>query len=725
MIVQKFAVNQHTVYQVLAWIDAGEIAVPEIQRPFVWDSSQVRDLLDSLYKGYPVGYLIVWQNPNVRLKDGSTSAGKKILIDGQQRVTALMTALRGAQVLDWDYRKRHIAIAFNPMSEVFEVTNPAIQKDVRWIPDISRVFSPGFRILDELNDYCNKNPEADKNQVYAALEKLRGIQNVPIGLIELSHELDIDEVTEIFVRINSKGTKLDQADFAMSKIAVAEKYGGPLLRKAIDYFCHMARHPEFYTQIKESDPEFASSPYFQKMAWLRNDSEDIYDPSYGDMLRVAFTYKFERGKMADLVALLSGRDFETRQYREDVAEKAFATLTEGVLDYMNESNFKRFVMIVKSAGFMTGSMIRSSNDLNASYMVFLKLKEKGLPYPLIEALTGTWLVYSLLTSRYSASIETAFEQDIRGISKDPIGYVRSRVESELTEAFWSVRLPQDLEVTSSANRLYQLFLAAQVKGDKGFLSRHIKVEDLIKIKGDVHHIFPKAYLKNLGYNKNEYNQIANYVVAESEVNLAIGNRPPSVYFAELLEQCRTKRPKYGSIVDLDELYDNLRRHCIPQDVFDGLCEDYDTFLKERRQLMAMKIKDYFYSIYNLEDLEVLAEQKEKGEGTDRLAKRRTPEAEFVVPILEALVELGGSAPASMVLDLVFEKMASKLTPFDLEPLKSSPHEMRWRNTAQWCRLELVEKGLLSAHSKRGIWEITEDGSRYLEQYRTKTERQAQ
>ena len=86
---QKYAVNQYLIESVLSKVREGEIAIPEIQRPFVWDSSQVRDLLDSLYQGFPVGYLIGWKNPDVRLKDGSTASGKMILIDGQQRVTAL------------------------------------------------------------------------------------------------------------------------------------------------------------------------------------------------------------------------------------------------------------------------------------------------------------------------------------------------------------------------------------------------------------------------------------------------------------------------------------------------------------------------------------------------------------------------------------------------------------------------------------------------------------
>jgi len=100
---QKYSVTPHQIDILLGWIKSGEIAVPEIQRPFVWEPVQVRNLLDSLYHGFPVGYLITWRNPTVRLKDGTYSAGKRILIDGQQRITALMASLLGRNVLTKDY----------------------------------------------------------------------------------------------------------------------------------------------------------------------------------------------------------------------------------------------------------------------------------------------------------------------------------------------------------------------------------------------------------------------------------------------------------------------------------------------------------------------------------------------------------------------------------------------------------------------------------------------
>ena len=240
---QKYSVNQHLTETILTWVSSGEIAIPEIQRPFVWNSTKVRDLMDSLYQGYPIGYLIIWRNPDVRLKNGKTADGKKILIDGQQRVIALEAAILGKYVINKEYRRIRIKIAFNPLEERFEVLNPAIEKDVQWIPDISKIVRGDVNILELIDDYCTKNPEVNKNMFYKKIELLLNITKKQIGVIELEHELDIETVTEIFIRINSQGVVLGQADFAMSKIAANESYGGSTLRKCIDYFCHLAVAP--------------------------------------------------------------------------------------------------------------------------------------------------------------------------------------------------------------------------------------------------------------------------------------------------------------------------------------------------------------------------------------------------------------------------------------------------------------------------------------------------
>lgn len=595
---QKYSVNQHLIETVLSWVKSGEIAIPEIQRPFVWDATKVRDLMDSLYQGYPIGYLIAWKNPNVKLKDGSIAEGKKILIDGQQRVTALTAAILGEYVINKEYRKVKIKISFNPLEEKFEVFNTAIAKDSIWIPDISEVFLPSVNMFEFVQNYCAANQGADLSLIFNRLDNLKKIDTKQIGLIELDSDLDIETVTEIFIRINSKGVSLSQADFAMSKIAVNERYGGSTLRKCIDYFCHLAIAPEFYSQIEDGDKEFAATPYFQKLSWLKNENDDLYDPDYTDLLRVAFTSEFNRGKLSDLVSLLSGRNFDTRTYEEEIVQESFSSLEKGILNFINETNFKNFIMVIKSAGFISSSLIRSQNALNFVYILYLKLKQKKYSLADIHRYVRKWFVLSVLTGRYSGSPESRFDFDIKSISEKEFGdYLKSVEEAELSDAFWNVALVQNLDTSSISSPFFNVFLAAQVKAnDKGFLSSDITVNDLISHKGDIHHIFPRDYLKKNGLKQRQYNQIANYVYMQSEINIKIGNKAPKIYFTEVLEQCDGGSQKYGGICNKILLEQNLIMNCVPGEIYNMSIEDYDEFLRQRRFLMAQKIKDYYTSL---------------------------------------------------------------------------------------------------------------------------------
>jgi hypothetical protein len=598
MTTQRYSVTPHPIETLLTWVKSGEIAIPEIQRPFVWEATKVRNLLDSLYRGYPVGYLILWRNPTIKLKDGTPSAGKRILIDGQQRITALMAALLGREVLTKEYETVRICIAFNPIEEKFEVSNPAIQKNPIWISDLSELFSPDAKLLQITRTYAAANLGVNEDALFGTFEKLRQIVNNHVGVIELADDLDIETVTEIFIRVNSAGAELSQADFAMSKIAANETYGGNMLRKAIDYFCHLSIAPEFYGRIEKGDPAFAVSEFFPKMAWLKDVNDDLYDPSYTDMLRVAFTSEFGRGKLQDLVALLSGRNFETKQYEEVIAESSFSELKKGILNFMNKTHYDRFTMILRSAGFITSGLTGGKNAVNFAYILYLRARREGVNPDDIEHIVRRWFVMSMLTGRYSSSPETAFDLDIRQIGTSGVmAYSSAVFNAELSDSFWSALLPQQMETSSGISPYFLGYQAAQVKlKDKGFLSRDITVTDLLLNRADVHHLFPRQHLKDKGLSRGQYNQIANYALAQSEINIAIGAKAPKIYFNELIEQSNGGKKKYGGIIDLDELKDNLRQQAIPVDVFNHLADDYDQFLVERRKLMAAKLKDYFFKL---------------------------------------------------------------------------------------------------------------------------------
>lgn len=600
---EKYLASNVAIEQILNFIKSGEIAIPEIQRPFVWKPKQVRDLIDSLYTGYPTGYIIISQSPNMRLKDGSLSEGKKIMIDGQQRVTALMTSIMGIEVINSDFERKRIKIAFNPLAnnedEMFKVQDNAILKDKKWIVDIAEVFNPDFKRGSFVSNYCELNPEIDTDKLHDVLDNLISIKNRQIGVISLDKELTIDEVTEIFIRINSQGAKLNQSDFAMSKIAANEKYGGNKLRKAIDYFSHLAVQPDWYYEMTK-DHEFMSSEYSSKVKWLKDDREDIFDPGYGDILRVSFMYKFGRGKMKDLVSLLGGRDFETRDYKEEIAEKSFEKLREGVMDFMNEFSFTNFLLAIKSAGFISNRLTNSQMTLDFAYTLYLILnKKKEIDKTQIKHYVSKWYVFSTLTSRYITSPETVMDLDIRRISeKGFIEYFKEMEEANLSETFWKVGLVQDLETSAINSPFFNVFLASQVhSNDNSLFMNGTKVRDLITTLGDIHHIFPKSYLQKHGITeKSKYNQIANYTYLDTQTNISIGEKAPNEYFNVVFEQCNAGNLKYGNISELEVLRKNLELNSIPNDIVNMDASNYDEFLLERRKLMANKIKKYYNSL---------------------------------------------------------------------------------------------------------------------------------
>jgi hypothetical protein len=598
MSTQRYSVTQQPIETLLTWIKSGEIAIPEIQRPFVWEATKVRNLLDSLYQGYPVGYLIAWRNPTIKLKDGTLSTGKRILIDGQQRVTALMAALLGTEVLTDDYETVQIRIAFNPIEKKFEVANPAIAKNAAWIPDVSVFFAPNTAHYKLVDDYCVANPACSKDTIHPVIDKLRGIVHNQVGIIELADDLDIETVTEIFIRVNSAGSALSQADFAMSKIAVNESYGGNLLRKAIDYFCHLAVAPDFLSKIEKNDHTFVQSEFFNKMQWMAGVNDDIYDPTYTDMLRVAFTSEFERGKLQDLVALLSGRNFETKQYEESIAEDSFARLKKGILAFMSKTHFDRITMILRSAGFVTRNLIGGQNAINFAYILYLRGRDEKIAADDLERLVRRWYAMSILRGRYSGSPESQFDSDIRQLSSQGlVAYVESVIANELPDSFWSGMLPQLMTTSSIKSPFFLCYQAAQVKlGDRGFLSRDITATDLLLNHSDVHHVYPQKHLKDLKHSSSSYNQIANYVITQSEINIAIGAKAPAVYFAQLAEQVCGGAKKYGGITDHAQLVANLAANCIPESMLSGDVPTFEVFLIERRKLMAQKIRTWFQAL---------------------------------------------------------------------------------------------------------------------------------
>lgn len=606
----KYSINNEKVNILLGWVQSGIVAIPEIQRPFVWKKTQVRDLIDSLYNGYPVGYIITWQNPSVRLKDGTSSHGKQILIDGQQRITALRAAIKGMPIVNDKYKEERIAISFNPHTEEFKVQDSSTRRSPEWIADISEVMVEGFSSHKFIKLYKKKNTsevngektsrftEDEFDCIADNLDKLLQVKNKEIGNIVLSSELSIDIVNDIFIRINQKGTKLSNADFVMSKIAVYEREPGDEygmnLRKFLDYFCNLAIEPMQYKDIEKNDQRFTATKYYQHIAWLKNEQTDLYNPDYSDILQTVLALQFDRNKLGELVALLSGRDFEQRIDLKEIADDSFAKLEDGIYKYTREHNFKHFIEdILMTSGYGDRAILTARAALNYTYGIYLRLRDIGDLNPETLSKLRRLFVISLLKSRLTGS-QLAFSEDFRRIKQpgDLSKFVDTLEMQELTEVYWASTLPDEFDKTNLSNQFWNVFVAAQRRLNyHGFLTPQLKVADMTT--PNIHHIFPKSYLMSQGVDKDGYNKIANFVYLRDDVNKKLDDDAPKVYMAKVE---RFDGSFNSEITDQAELARNLQENAIPETVVSYDIKDYQKFLAERRQEMAKLVREYYYSL---------------------------------------------------------------------------------------------------------------------------------
>lgn len=592
----KYSVTNIKVGNLLSDAQVGNIAIPEIQRPFVWSRTKVRDLIDSLYNNYPVGYIITWKSPDVKIKDGNTSNGRLILIDGQQRITALSTALNKIEIVTSSYQKERIVISFNPLTEEFKVRDKGTERGKEWITDIADAMDAGRRYINEYLELNGIDSDDEADKISDRFEMLKSIKNSDVGNITLDANLPIDVVTEIFIRINDAGVKLSQADFTMSKIAIYEKNVGDeygmYLRKYIDYFCELSASPENYQQIQSNDKIFSISDFWNKIKWIVNDENEVYIPTYNDILRVISLVEFNRGKLGDLVSLLSGRDFEERDYKEEIAAESFCKLETGIDKYVKKVNFEHFVQdILFNLGFKDSGIKVSQNAINYIYAMYLRNKDLNVEDATLKSLIRRLLVITLLTSRHSGSFESQWTSDFQRMqSAESLDeFVKTLERQNLTEVFWNDTLPSRFDNANTNSSYWSLHtLAQKYLGNQGFLTSTL-VRDMKTAQ--VHHIYPKAYLRKNGFsNQNLYNKLANYVYLHDQVNNKVNDYAPQTYMSEV----RKYTGAFGNEMKNEaELMGNLEANAIPKMVLDGTVDDYIDFLKERALLMSLKIKEYY------------------------------------------------------------------------------------------------------------------------------------
>ena len=598
----RYRLTKVSISDILSDIRRDSLAIPDMQRPFVWDSARVRDLIDSLYRGYPIGYIILWNNPDAMVREGGTASGRSSLIDGQQRIMAIATAIAGKELIGKDEECRRIRIAFNPYQEKFMVADAITEKDGRYIEDIAPVFEPGFDMVNAAS-VCYESVYGvpatleSINPVLDSLNRLHSILSFEIGMISLDCKMDIDEVNSVFTRINSKGVNLSKYDFVMSRLASDTANGGYMIKKTVDYFGRLLRNHGFWKMLEERDPIFISSQNAGKIAWVPKFDKKVYLPKYRDILQTAYIYKFHGGWISDLIKQLNGWDTETKAYNQSIAENSFRSLNEAVMEVANHSNFSAYVSLLENMGIVNDSIVHSDYVLNFGYALFLLLKDRK--YKGVDHIVKRWIALSVLTGRYVSAPGNNIEKDINDFwTQDPEEVLKRAESTDLPDSFWEAKLIDSLETSSAVSPFLGIFQAAMAKTKtKAFLRNGTDANNLLTGSHHFHHVFPKKYLIRHGLNsKMQYNQIANLICMDPRDNMAIHDMPPCEYMAKVIGQCSSGEIVIGDISDRHVLEDNLKQNCIP-DGFENMDFSlYNDFLERRRILMAQAIRKYYFSL---------------------------------------------------------------------------------------------------------------------------------
>ena len=555
-------------------IKLGKIGLPDIQRPFVWKNVKVRDLFDSMYRGYPIGYLLLWENGNEGHKQ--VGIGEKqvapnlVIVDGQQRLTSLYAVFTAAQVVRANYAEEHIRIAFNPLEQKFDVASAATRQDRAFIPDISVVWSGSLGLIPLYNRYTEAlretrdlSPE-DTKTIENSLSRLHALSSFPLTALQLSADISEEDVAEVFVRINSQGKSLNQADFILTLMSVFWDDG----RRLLEAFCRQARIPTTGTP----------SAY-----------NAFIEPSPDQLLRATVGLAFRRARLSSIYSVLRGKNLETGQFSVEHRERQFELLKDAQERVLNLDNWHGFLRCLQQAGFRTKRMVISNTALIYSYVLYLIGRtEVKVGEQEIRTAIAQWFFMASLTGRYTGSPESAMESDLallRGVHtpKEFLDTLTNATHVVLTNDFWELTLPNELATSASRSPSLFAFEAALVLLDAPVLFSNTKLREWLDpgVKQpnslERHHLFPKSHLAGQGFQDRQINQIANYAYVEWQDNRSISNHPPSEYVAAAASKFKDEQVK-----------DMYRLNALPEG-WEQMA--YDEFLKERRMLMARIIRD--------------------------------------------------------------------------------------------------------------------------------------
>ena len=569
----------------------GRIGLPDLQRPFVWPDSKVRNLFDSMMKGFPIGYVMLWASPTDYSNTKSIGIGEKqfkrpddLVIDGQQRLTSLLAAITGTKVLDKNFKEKRIKISFDPLAKDFQVWSQAFERSHQYIADIADVFKAHenleiskFRraLIQRMNEGRKRNelPELtdeEQDRIEDNINALLSLRNYTIPTLRILSKADEEDVAEIFRRVNSGGQNLNENNFIETLLAVYDNE----IHDKIKKFCADSRVPAKNTSY--------------------NQIIDV-DPSH--IIRVAIAYGFHRARMRYGYKLLRGDDLDAGTTSAETREKNMQIFREALDRVINLNDWHNFINLFSEAGYLGKDQVRSNYVVVFSYVFFLMGKyEYNVPPVELRQAIIRWIFMSTITSFYSSSPESTVERqmaDLRNIhdSKAFIEYLDNTVKLEMNDTYFSVDLVKQLTSSSASSPLWFGYIASiNVLGTSMLFSNTPQSKYwLIGTDGDKkaidkHHIFPKHYLEEIGIESDrDRNQLANFTYLDYNTNIDISDNPPVDYVEKY-------KSKLGTEVYAKSLADNA----IPLG-FENL--DYFEFLEQRRKLMAGIIKKAYDKLW--------------------------------------------------------------------------------------------------------------------------------
>lgn len=572
------------VADILSDVKNGRVGLPDLQRPFVWQDNKVRELLDSMMKGYPIGYIMLWASPDDYENTVHIGKNEKIykrpndlVIDGQQRLTALLAAMYGVTIMDKNYKERAIRISFNPLTREFAVWTPAFEKNPEWISEISQVFAADeehniskFRkaYIKIVNEGRAKNNEEEltedeEDRIEENINDLLNLGIYSLPTLKINSKANEENVADIFVRVNSGGQNLTEKNFIETLIAVYDN----AVHDKINQFCADSRIP-------------ANGTSFNQILQV--------DPSH--LIRMSVGVGFRRARLRYVYMLLRGKNLKTGEITQNIREENLKIFKESLDMVTNLNNWHAFMNLFASAGYLKGSFVASSNAVVFSYVLYLIGKyDYKVSSVELQKIISKWIFMSTITGFYTGSTESQVEKqfaDLRDVhnSDEFVVYLDSVIANRFTDDYFEYSLPSELNSSSATSPAWYGYIAAiNVLGTPMLFSTAPLSQYFIlgtsgdKNSIDKHHIFPKNYLGKIGYNNDrDRNQIANFTYLDYATNIDISDAPPTEYVSRYRDKLGEEGYKLA-----------CKQNALPEN-FEQL--SYPEFLIKRRILMAQIVK---------------------------------------------------------------------------------------------------------------------------------------